>query len=71
MNKPQVLVVDDEPQIPNQLRIALESNGLAVQQAATALGGVPMAANHPPELILLDIGLPDRSEQGVLKELRV
>lgn len=70
MNRPEVLIIDDEPQIQKLLRIALESNDLAVQQATTARDGVLMAANHPPELILLDIGLPDKSGQEVLMELR-
>jgi two-component system KDP operon response regulator KdpE len=52
------------------LEISLESNDYKVWQAATGKEGIIMAANHPPELILLDIGLPDKSGQEVLKELR-
>jgi two-component system KDP operon response regulator KdpE len=70
MNKAEVLVIDDEPQIQKLLLIALESNGFVVQQATNGRDGVIMAANHPPELILLDIGLPDKSGHEVLKELR-
>lgn len=70
MNRAEVLVIDDEPQIQKLLRIALESNGLDVRQAATAREGLVMAANHPPELVLLDLGLPDRSGHEVLKDLR-
>jgi two-component system, OmpR family, KDP operon response regulator KdpE len=70
MNKAEILVIDDEPQIRKLLEIALESNDYKIWQAATAKEGIIMAANHPPELILLDIGLPDKSGHEVLKELR-
>lgn len=70
MTKPEVLIIDDEEQIQKLLRIALESNDLGVRQATTGREGVLMAANHPPDLILLDIGLPDTSGHDVLKELR-
>ena len=71
MSKPEILIIDDEPQIRKLLEINLESNGYKVWQAATGKEGVIMAANHPPELILLDIGLPDKSGHEILKELRV
>ncbi|MFM2224446.1 MAG: hypothetical protein RJA07_648 [Bacteroidota bacterium] len=70
MNKREILVIDDEPQIRKLLEIALESNDYKVWQAATGKEGVIMAANHPPELILLDINLPDKSGHEILKELR-
>lgn len=70
MNKAEILIIDDEPQIRKLLEISLESNDYKVWQAETAKDGIIMAANHPPELILLDIGLPDKSGQEVLKELR-
>ena len=69
MNKAEILIIDDEPQIRKLLEINLESNGYKVWQAETGKEGVLMAANHPPELILLDIGLPDRSGHEVLKDL--
>lgn len=70
MNKPEILVIDDEPQIRKLLQITLESNDYKVWQASTGKEGVMMAANHPPDLILLDIGLPDKSGHDILKELR-
>ena len=70
MNKAEILVIDDEPQIRKLLEINLESNGYSVIQAASGKDGIIMAANHPPDLILLDIGLPDKSGHEVLKELR-
>ncbi|MBL7883413.1 MAG: response regulator transcription factor [Bacteroidia bacterium] len=70
MNKAEILVIDDEPQIRKLLEITLESNDYKVVQAETGKEGIIIAANHPPELILLDIGLPDKSGHDVLKELR-
>lgn len=70
MNKAEILVIDDEPQIRKLLEITLEGNDYKVLTAETAKDGLLMAANHPPELILLDIGLPDKSGHDVLKELR-
>lgn len=70
MNKAEILIIDDEPQIRKLLEITLESNGYKVRQAETAKEGIIMAANYSPELILLDIELPDKNGQDVLKELR-
>jgi len=52
------------------LEITLQSNGYAVKMAVTAKEGLIMAGNHPPELILLDLGLPDENGHYVLKNLR-
>lgn len=71
MNKPEILVIDDEIQIRKLLEITLESSDYKVWQAETGKAGVIMAANHPPDLILLDIGLPDKSGHEILRELRV
>jgi two-component system KDP operon response regulator KdpE len=70
MNKAEIVVIDDEPQIQKLLRIALENEGYDVRVAGTGREGLLMVANHPPELVLLDIGLPDRSGQEVLRDLR-
>lgn len=70
MNKAEILIIDDEPQIRKLLEITLESNGYKLLQAETGKEGVIQAASHPPELILLDIGLPDKSGHEILKELR-
>lgn len=71
MNKSCILIIDDEPQIRKLLSIALESNHYQVSKASTAKQGIIQAANHPPELILLDINLPDENGQDVLKHLRL
>jgi two-component system KDP operon response regulator KdpE len=70
MSKPEILIIDDEPQIRKLLRITLESNEYIVNEAASAKEGLVLAANHPPALILLDLGLPDKNGHQVLKELR-
>ena len=70
MNKAEILIIDDEQQIRKLLEITLQSNGFAVKCASSAKEGIIMAGNHPPELILLDLGLPDQSGHTVLKCLR-
>ena len=70
MNKAEILVIDDEDQIRKLLEITLESNDFKVWQARSGKEGIALAANHPPDLILLDICLPDKSGHEVLKELR-
>jgi two-component system KDP operon response regulator KdpE len=70
MNKATILIVDDEPQIRKLLQINLESNNYNVIQASTGQEGLISAASHPPDLILLDIGLPDKSGHEILKKLR-
>lgn len=70
MNKAEILIIDDEPQIRKLLQINLESNDYKVIQASTGKEGFILSASHPPDLILLDIGLPDKSGHQILKELR-
>lgn len=70
MAKTEVLIIDDEVQIRKLLEITLGSNGYMVKQAATAKEGLLMAASHPPDAILLDLGLPDENGHTVLQKLR-
>jgi two-component system, OmpR family, KDP operon response regulator KdpE len=70
MSKREILIIDDEPQIRKLLVITLESNGYSVKEASTAREGLIMAENHPPDMILLDLGLPDESGHRVLQKLR-
>jgi two-component system, OmpR family, KDP operon response regulator KdpE len=64
------LVIDDEPQIRRLLRITLEGNGYRVTDAATGKDGMLQAAQCRPDVILLDLGLPDMEGLEVLKRLR-
>jgi len=70
MNKPSILLIDDEPQIRKLLNIVLENNGFKVSSAETGLKGISLAASIQPDLILLDIGLPDKNGMKVLQDLR-
>lgn len=70
MSKASVLVIDDESQIRKLLRITLESNDYTVIEAATAHEGTMAVAAHPPDLVLLDLGLPDQNGHDVLIHLR-
>lgn len=67
---PLVLIVDDEPQIRRLLRTLLEADGYRVALAATGGEGLTLAAQRPPAVILLDLGLPDLDGLEVLRRLR-
>ena len=69
-NKAEILIIDDEVQIRKLLEITLESNDYIVNQASSAKEGLIKAANHPPDMIILDLGLPDEDGHSVLKKLR-
>ena len=68
--KPSVLVIDDELQIRRLLRVCLEGNGYRVLEAATGQEGITQTAQYHPDLVLLDLGLPDMDGVAVLKRLR-
>lgn len=70
MNNATVLVIDDEIQIRRLLTITLQSNDFKVSEAATGKEGLSFVASHPPDLVLLDLGLPDENGHDVLKHLR-
>ncbi len=64
------LVIDDEVQIRRLLRLTLEANGYKVYEAATGQDGLLEAAQRRPEVVVLDLGLPDLDGVTVLKRLR-
>lgn len=70
MNKPLVLIVDDEPQIRKLLDINLSNAGYITKLAETGKEALMLAANQVPDVVLLDLGLPDISGHEVLKQLR-
>lgn len=67
---PIALVIDDEPQIRRLLRVTLEANGYRVFDALTGQEGIAEAAQRRPDVVLLDLGLPDLEGVEVLKRLR-
>src|SRR5215469_918184 len=67
---PCVLVIDDEAQIRKFLDIGLRAEGYEVLLAPNAAEGLALAATRSPDLVVLDIGLPDREGHEVLAELR-
>jgi two-component system KDP operon response regulator KdpE len=69
-SKMNILIIDDEAQIRKLLEITLDSNNFNTMLATTAKEGVNMAVVHPPDLIILDLGLPDEDGQQVLVKLR-
>jgi two-component system, OmpR family, KDP operon response regulator KdpE len=70
MNKRDILIIDDEAQIRKLLEITLKSNGYSIRSAVSSKEGIAMALNHPPDLILLDLGLPDENGHITLQKLR-
>ncbi|HEX6913892.1 MAG TPA: response regulator [Chitinophagaceae bacterium] len=70
MNKAEILIIDDEPQIRKMLEITLQTNGYIAKSASTAREGLILAGSHPPQLVLLDLGLPDENGHVVLQKLR-
>lgn len=67
---PIALVIDDEIQMRRLLRVCLEANGYRVLEAPTGKDGIAQAAQHPPDVVILDLGLPDMEGVDVLKRLR-
>jgi len=68
--KPVALVIDDEVQIRRLLRVVLESAEYQVHEAETAAQGLTDAATRRPDVVLLDLGLPDSDGVNVLRRLR-
>lgn len=66
----KITMIDDEPQIRRMLKIALASEGYDVSEAENGNVGLITIARQQPDLIILDLGLPDRDGHDVLRELR-
>jgi two-component system KDP operon response regulator KdpE len=67
---PLVLLIEDEPQMRRFLRTALTAHDYRLVEAVTAKEGLAQAASRNPDVILLDLGLPDRDGLDVTRELR-
>jgi two-component system KDP operon response regulator KdpE len=68
--KPLILIVEDDPQIRRFLRAALAAEGYVYHEALTASEGLAQANARRPDLILLDLGLPDRDGLEVIRHVR-
>jgi two-component system, OmpR family, KDP operon response regulator KdpE len=68
--KQKILIIDDEIQIRKILRVSLEASDYKITEASTGNEGVINAATSHPNLIILDLGLPDKDGLTVLKEIR-
>jgi two-component system KDP operon response regulator KdpE len=68
--KPVVAVIDDEIQLRRLLRVSLEANGYKVAEAATGQAGLAEIANCRPDVVVVDLGLPDMSGMDVIGRLR-
>ena len=70
MSPTRILVIEDEPQIRKFLRVALEANAMDVVEAATGREGTALAATNSPDLVILDLGLPDMDGKDVVRRIR-
>ncbi len=68
--KNTILIVDDEPQIRKMLNIYLEASDLKIEESETGKQAVRMCASIKPDLILLDLGLPDMDGKDVITAIR-
>lgn len=66
----RVLVIDDEPQIRRFLDISLRAQGYLVELADSGDAGLAALATHGADIVVLDLGLPDRDGQDILRDLR-
>src|ERR1700730_16625120 len=69
MSKGSILVVDDESEIREGLELLLSSEGYGVTSADTGESGLARLEEHPFDLLLLDVSLPDRNGLDLLKEI--
>jgi two-component system KDP operon response regulator KdpE len=70
MHDVTILIIDDEPQIRRVVRNALAGDAVRVLEAATGKEGIDLAAAERPDLVVLDLGLPDAAGASVCREIR-
>jgi two-component system KDP operon response regulator KdpE len=69
-SRPLVVLIEDEPQMRRFVHISLENNGFRVAEATSGEEGLSLAASQPPDIVVLDLGLPGIDGFGVLARLR-
>ena len=67
---PQILIIEDEPEIRKFLRVTLEQQGYGVAEAITGSEGLKRITTYPPELVILDLGLPDMDGSEIISTVR-
>ena len=70
MNKPQILIVEDDNAVANLISATLETQDYAYKRAATGAGAVMEALSCKPDVVLLDLGLPDMDGVEIIKKIR-
>lgn len=70
MNTGRILLIEDDPGIRKFLRVALEAHGFTLEEDASGKGGIAKAATVQPDLVVLDLGLPDMDGKAVIKRIR-
>ena len=70
MRKPRILLVEDESDIRRFIRLSLEREGMTVFEAVDAAQGRIQSASRQPELLIIDLGLPDGDGKDLIRELR-
>jgi two-component system, OmpR family, KDP operon response regulator KdpE len=70
MDGPKILIIEDEQEIRRFLRVSLTNNGYRIVESAGGKDGVMQAASQQPDLIVLDLGLPDIDGMEVIREVR-
>jgi len=69
-NGHHILIIEDEPPIRRFLKASLSNEGYRISEAVAGEAGLRMASAQPPDLVILDLGLPDLDGQDVLQRLR-
>lgn len=70
MTATQILIIEDEPEIRKFLRVTLEQQGYAVTDTMTGSEGLKRITTYPPELVILDLGLPDMDGTEIIGKVR-
>ena len=70
MNKPLILIVEDDPPVRNLISITLKSQAYRFETADSGTEAIMQTASHNPDIILLDLGLPDMDGMAIIESVR-